>query len=183
MVMHNIKRYLIWVLLAIFLGLAGWGAYLSIPYIKRFYFFEQIQGKWYPADQDNQSSAKIFSTPVNIVYIKTRPGSLRKRILIIYDTEKRGLLCNPSEILDPNATGRFFCFAVNVSKTDITPDDQSHLITFPMEEFPPLYVDLRLKKRNLDIYIYPLYDDQCIDADNCPFGLFSQLKKNSGLGM
>lgn len=87
--------------------------------------------------QDN-----IFERNVHILLVKSRPGAITSNALLIYDSAQRGLLCS---VLRSDRKG-WLCGATSITKTNVTPEDQSDLVTQAFLDAPLILINFEKQK-------------------------------------
>lgn len=125
-------------------------------------------GKW----QAVKGEDDIFEGTVNIVAVKTRPGSITSQILIIYDETQRGLICSLLRM----SSNRTMCGAVTLNKENITADDRSDLVTNAMPDIPPVVIEFQKQDYNLAVKGCFITQGNCSLDGESSFKLLSLLK-------
>lgn len=85
---------------------------------------------------------KIFEGNVHILLVKSRPGAITSNALLIYDSAQRGLLCS---VLRSDRKG-WLCGATSITKTNVTPEDQSDLVTQAFLDAPLIVINFEKQK-------------------------------------
>lgn len=136
---------------------------------QEFEIYKPFYGKWTPYNVDGN----IFEGSVNILTIKTRPGSRTSEMLLIFDEQQRGFLCSQ---WSPEKEA-LACSVVSLNKKDISSKDRADLVTNQLADMPFFIIVLKIKNNNLEIMGHHLTDAKCINEDNCSYNLLSLLSK------
>ncbi len=142
-------------------------SYISLARAQDLRPYEHFQGKW----QAEKSDGNIFDGKVNIVYVKSRAGSLSSTMLLIYDDKQRGLLCSGTE----KYKELLFCEAVETAKKHISADDRADLVTREFADNLFFVVKLEKHDENLNVMGHYLTDAACLEDNSCSYQSLSVL--------
>lgn len=131
--------------------------------------YKPFFGKW----KAYEVEGNIFEGSVDILAIKTRPGSRASEMLLIYDEQQRGLLCSQMSSEKEDLA----CVVVSINKKNISSKDRADLITNQIGEMTYFIILLKIKNNNLEITGYHLIDDKCVNKGICSYNLLSILVK------
>lgn len=129
----------------------------------------QIFGNW----QVVNPQKNIFEGNVHILAVKSKPGAMTTHALLIYDDTQKGFLCS---ILPFEGKG-WVCGAAYITKTNVTPEDRSDLVTQAFPDLEPVIINFEQQKDTLAVIGCALTNDDCIDTDKPNYRVLGLLKR------